>query len=364
MTRTLPLLGTIALLGVGAAAVGCSPEDGDSTPTDGGGDRTGDGDAAGCTSAVPFCSSDGRNLLRCNPATGSAEILEACFPDRACRMGECVVTVCTPGESSCVSETRQRRCASDGSAFEELDCSGGMVCSTESGLCETPCRLRLFVLLDRSGSMSEGTPTKWDQAREALQTLMTGPAAADIEFGFGTFPTDGNCAIDGLIAYPVPSANASIVDSFFTSNSPNGNTPLGFAFEYLTTDTEANLLDSSYLNALLVVSDGVDTCYVDCMTHCAGSPTPFRCLMDCETEADALVTESLTNSTITLRDTRQIRTYVIGFGADVSDTQLSAIANNGGTMLDRWIPAGNVDDLTAALQTIIDEMWQCNPIVI
>jgi hypothetical protein len=238
-----------------------------------------------------------------------------------------------------------------------------MLCNSTSGQCEAACNLRMFVLLDRSGSMGDGTPTKWDQAREALRTLMASPAAADIEFGFGTFPTDGNCAIDGVVSYPVPDANAAIIDSFFTGNSPNGNTPLAFVFDYFANvDTAANLLDPAYHNALLVVTDGMDTCFDDCETRCLGSPTPFLCLMDCATESEAIVAESLTASTITLRDTRQIRTYVIGFGADVSDLQLSAIADNGGTG-QPWTSASNVAELEAALQAVIGDLELCNPII-
>jgi hypothetical protein len=125
---------------------------------------------------------------------------------------------------------------------------------------------------------------------------------------------------------------------------------------------DAGIYDSAYHNALLVVSDGVDTCYIDCLTRCG--MFDFACLMACETEADALVTEALVNSTRTLRDSRAVRTFVIGFGEGASDSQLSAIAENGGTALGRWIQASNVDDLTAAIQTIVDEMFECNPILI
>ena len=353
----------LAAMLVVLTAAACSPEDGGYHPGDGGdilGDR---GDTAGCTSAAPYCSSDGRYVLRCDPATGAVETLETCYPDRACRSGTCATAVCPPGQSECVDSTTQRRCAADGSGWETTTCEAGLLCTAAADQCEPPCLLRMFVLLDRSGSMSEGTPPKWDQAREALRALMAGPAAADIQFGFGTFNTDGNCAIDGLVSYPVPEANAAIIDSFFTGNVPDGNTPLAFALDYMANvDTEANLLDPAYHNALLVVTDGMDTCFDDCDTRCAGSPTPFRCLMDCATESEAIVAESLAASTSALRDSRQIRTYVIGFGAGVSDLQLSAIADNGGTG-QPWTSASNVEELEAALEAVIGDLELCNPII-
>jgi hypothetical protein len=180
----------------------------------------------------------------------------------------------------------------------------------------------------------------------------------------GLFPTDGNCGIDGLVVDPVPEATAASVDAYFSSHDPNGNTPLAFAFEHLVTETEAGIYDPAYHNALLLVSDGIDTCYDDCADRCLVSPTPFRCLFECAAESEAIVSESLVASTLALRDARQVRTFVIGFGAGVSDTQLTAIAENGGTALGRWIPAGNIEDLTAALQTIVEELWECNPIII
>ncbi|MBI5489566.1 MAG: hypothetical protein HY905_19695 [Deltaproteobacteria bacterium] len=364
MKRTLrPTLATVLALGWSLA--GCSPEDGDSQPRDGGGEAS---ESGGCVSTTPYCSSDGRDLLRCNPDTHLAEVLESCWPEQSCRLGACVTTVCPPGQSECVDDDTQRRCAADGSSWEQTDCAAGTRCSTDSGLCDAPCLLRIFVLIDQSGSMSEtpasGGASKWDQARTAMQAVMTSPAAADIQWGMGLFPTDGDCSIDGMVIDPVPTASAASVDGYFASHGPDGNTPLAFAFEALTTETESGLYDPAYHNALLVVSDGVDTCYDDCATRCLGSPTPWRCMFDCAAAADTIVTESLVASTLALRDSRQVRTFVIGFGEGVSETQLTAIAENGGTVLGRWIPAGNIDDLTAALQTIVDEMWECNPIII
>ncbi|MBI5502019.1 MAG: hypothetical protein HY907_17385 [Deltaproteobacteria bacterium] len=322
----------------------------------------GGGDGSGCTSAAPFCSSDGRNVLRCN-SSGTAEVLQACWPDLACRLGACVTAVCSPGQSECVDSDTQRRCASDGSGWEETDCATGMRCGSSSGMCGAPCLMRMFILLDQSGSMADGAPSKWEQARQALSTLTASPAAADMEFGLGAFPTDGNCGVDGLVAHPVPEADAAMVGSYFSSHSANGATPLLAAMQAMAEDTSANLSDEAYHNALLVVSDGMDTCYDDCVTGCFTSPTPFVCITECEARVEAEVAGLLAETTARLRDERQIRTYVIGFGSDVSDLELSAIAENGGTALARWIAAGNVDDLTAALQTIIDEMWECNPIL-
>jgi hypothetical protein len=231
------------------------------------------------------------------------------------------------------------------------------------GHCEDICLLRVFILVDESGSMGgEETPTKWDQAQTAISTVMTRPAAAEVEFGFGTFPSDSDSGADDLVEMPVPTATASSVDSYFDTNGPGGNTPLTFAMEFFQTDTTAGIKDSAYHNALLVVSDGSDTCYIDCTERCG--LFDIACLINCENEIEPLAVAQLSMITANLRDTYAIRTFVIGFGEGVNVNELSAIAENGGTVLGDWIEAGDVGALTVALQQIIDEMNECNDIII
>jgi hypothetical protein len=261
-----------------------------------------------------------------------------------------------------VDSHTQRRCRPDGSAWDESACGEALTCNSTSGACEVPCDLRLFVVLDKSGSMSgpEGGPSKWSQARTALHALTSAPAAAEAQFGFGVFPTDGDCAVDGYVLYPLPTATGAIIDGYLGSNSPNGNTPLAAVLDAIRWDDAANLRDDGYHNAIVLVSDGVDTCHTDCLAACGLN---FACIMACERDAEVAVAEALAETTRALRDEHQIRTFVIGFGADVSEAQLTNIAENGGTALGRWIQASNVDELTAALQTVLDEMGDCLPII-
>ena len=138
-------------------------------------------------------------------------------------------------------------------------------------------------------------------------------------------------------------------------------TPLVGAMTFFRTDFSANLNDPSYHNALLVVSDGSDTCFEDC-SHCG--IFDIACQTECEESFDALILAQLAHDTEFLRDELQIRTFVIGFGSGVSDEELSTIAENGGTVLGDWIQADDVADLETAFQTILDEMYECNPIMI
>jgi hypothetical protein len=335
----------------------CSPDDDSGIHTDGGGDYP---DGPACSSP-PYCTTDGRTVVRCNPATGVVELSETCYPSRACVGGACVAAVCPPGNSECVDGHTMRRCRPDGQDWENVDCGLDMGCNAASGLCEARCAMRVFVLLDSSGSMSESEPTKWSQAREAMAAILASPTSADIEWGFGHFSTDDDCGVDDLATYPVPEANASIINSFLSSEDPSGNTPLVASLQWLADDTTANIKDTDYHNAILVISDGVDTCYgEDCLTLCGFN---MGCLMDCENRNSTAAVDDLSLVTQRLRDEFQVRTFVIGFGTDASEEQLSVIADNGGTGLG-WIEAGNEAELTAALQAIVDEMWECNPIII
>jgi hypothetical protein len=347
----------------------CSPDEPGYTPSDGflDGDQPPDTTDGGCTSTAPFCSADRTQVLECNLMTGSAEVVTTCVSPQICIDGACVDAACVPGTSECVDVDTMRRCRSDGSGYEEVDCPEGQECNPESGICEFPCLLRVLILLDQSGSMSEPeTNPKWNQARTALSTLMSSETAAEVEFGLASFPSDGNCATDGIVIHPVPDADASIVDSYFTSNSPYGNTPLVESLEFFTSDTTANLNDPDYHNYILVVSDGMDSCYTDldaCVLGCMTSPTPLICIAECEAAAAAVTVPALRMYTSHLREDLEIRTFVVGFGADVSDEELSAIAEEGGTELGTWLAASDVSELVVAFETALEEMWECNDII-
>lgn len=351
----------LTVLVVWAAA--CSPSN-DPGLTDGWLDSytpdTGEDTATGCTTTEPYCSSDHLSVLQCNPVTGTESTVELCGTGEACVAGTCVSVSCVPGSYECQDEATQRICREDGSGWDTVACGENMHCVESEGRCEEICMIRLFILVDQSGSMSDGTPSKWEQARTAIQTIMTSDTADDVEFGFGAFPSDNDCAADDIVIHPVPTATASDVDSYFSSG-PSGNTPLTFALEFFQTDTSANLRDSDYHNAILVISDGMDSCYIDCLERCGMN---FTCLMACEAEIEPLAVAQLSMITANLRDAHQIRTFAVGFGSDVSAAELNAIAENGGTYQTEYLQASDVDELEAVFQEIIDEMWQCNDIII
>jgi hypothetical protein len=349
-----------------ALFLGCSPDD-QPGPTDGWldtdvpVDTSGDSDASGCTSTVPFCSADLTQVMTCNPATGASTVVQTCSTGEACVAGACAAVACWPGSSECVDNDTVAVCNAEGTSSDLHECPSDQRCDDETGRCEQICALRIFILLDQSGSMGGEPPSKWDQAREALATLMTGTMADEVEFGFGVFPTDGDCATDDVVIHPVPDATATLVDDYFVDNAPNGMTPLVAVMSHFRTDFSANIDDPTYHNAVLLVSDGSDTCFEDC-SHCG--IFDIACQNECSESFDALTIAQLAHDTEYMRDTLSVRTFVIGFGSGVSDEELRTIAENGGTVLGDWIPASNVTELETAFQTILDEMYECNPIMI
>lgn len=317
-----------------------------------------------CQSHQLYCSPDGRSILRCDPATGEEEIVETCSEGSWCIDSQCRVVNCNPGERKCYNNDTAMVCADDGRDWQYQPCDANQKCNEESGTCEFPCLLRVFVLIDQSGSMGGDThPTKWEQAREAMSMLMASDAAKDIEFGLGAFPTGENsCSTTNQVIYPIPEATEALIDSYFVTNSPGGSTPLWDAVKFHIADTTANLNDPAYSNFILLISDGADTCYEN---HCVDECGIFdiRCIERCEQQAQQDVINGLAETTAFLRDHLKIRTFVIGFGSGVNPDELQAIASNGGTVLGTWIQASNVSELSEAFNQILSEMWQCNPIM-
>jgi Mg-chelatase subunit ChlD len=227
---------------------------------------------------------------------------------------------------------------------------------------DTPCQPRLFILLDRSASMLDGSPQRWNMVRQSLVHFLESVSAEGIEYGLGAFPTDNICAVDGLVVDPLPEADLESVESFFDATTADGNTPLVGALEFLVTDSTANLDDEAALNALVVITDGWESCMIDCYETCISEPNPITCMTECTEEIDADAPIRLAAAATALRDERGVRTFVIGISEEVKDEQLSAIAGNGGTAGSEWISALTGIAIEDALVDIAGELKECLPI--
>jgi hypothetical protein len=328
-----------------------------------GGPPTGEDGAAACYDTAPYCAADAREVLVCDAATGRERVVEACVAGTACIDGRCREVACVPGQSECLDDRSVGLCRPDGSGWDSSLCGQGEHCAAERGSCVPACELRVLVLLDRSSSMGGlVSPTKWDEAREALAALLADPAVSAVEWGLGVFPSGGgDCETSRQIVLAVPEATREGIDGYFASNGPDGDTPLLEAYGRLLDTSAAGLDDPAYQGFVLLVSDGADTCHErGCEQGCGLFDA--ACVERCEGEAAREVVRGLGETAARLRDEHGVRTFVIGFGSGVSADELSAIARNGGTAHGQWLEASDVDQLVAAFDEIAAEMLECTPI--
>lgn len=316
--------------------VGC----GDVTLRGDGGTGDAGGSGATCDPASPMC-----------PAGEYCSAARICLPMGECRVdADCGGRVCGAGSRTCLSPGE---CGADG------DCPAGQVCNGDTSVCEiggmcgmtefaiTRLAPNVMILLDRSGSMDNDVDgrTRWDVAKQAVRTV-TERFGAEIRFGLATYSscTGSGCSA-GSVVVPIGddvsrindflaplagrgSRNGAPPDYLCDSGDPETST--GPSLMALT--TEPTLQDADRANAVLLVTDGQES---DCGgPDGAGGATALRALPI------------------------PVRTYAVGFSADVSGAQLMAVAVAGGT--ERYYPANDEAGLAAAFEMIADEVATCD----
>jgi hypothetical protein len=208
---------------------------------------------------------------------------------------------------------------------------------------------RLMILQDLSGSMTEdefggdGSPSKWEQARSALISLL-GNNKVRVDWGFDSFPSNDDCGVRlrGLI--DTKANNKAIITASLAILSPGGGTPLYRAMQNYTRKAYApNFLSLDASSYLLVVSDGADTCGINGVYDEKNGATPTQ----------------LANMTSRLLTSFGVKTYVIGFGNGAETAQLNAIAAAGGTERNTFFDAKNKVQLSNALMNIVSSVVSC-----
>ncbi|MCU0665078.1 MAG: VWA domain-containing protein [Myxococcota bacterium] len=208
----------------------------------------------------------------------------------------------------------------------------------------------LMVLLDMSSSMvtAPPTPTKWEQARAALVTLLS-QWDSEINFGLDIFPDDGDCGVSKAVTADVAPGNATNIIHYLNGASPYGTTPLCMALRKMSDTSYAKgLWSGNAASYLVLVSDGTDTCGGTagiCQGKgLFGSTTPS--------------VQQLKDRTTDLVKVG-VSTFVIGFGDGVDPIQLNAIAGMGGTMFNTYLDASNQTELKDALASIATTIASC-----
>lgn len=216
---------------------------------------------------------------------------------------------------------------------------------------------RIMILLDRSASMNDEvtgfTDTKWDQATAAIENIVQ-TYYYDFLFGFDAFPSSGNCDVDGPILVDVgetTAGNQDVITALYGTTADGASTPLYCGMEILGDPSYApGLNDPAASKYMVVVSDGADLCGEGCCT--ALNPIAHPECVATNSEFAQMVSG--------LVDDADIRVFAISFDAEnVSETQLNAIASNGGTGQDEFFDATDQTSLEDVFDIIAQEVISC-----
>jgi hypothetical protein len=261
---------------------------------------------------APVCSNDKGCLADekcstsggCVPKTGCGADSE-CGKSQVCEGVSCVASCATAGCGS------GRTCQADGHCSQPTQngagggggsgAGGGMGMTCGGELFQaTRVQANFLIVLDQSGSMGETLPaggTKWNLATAALKSVTSTNQTA-IRFGLSMFPGATKCS-EGSNFVPVGDSTAAAIASAFPVKSNGSGTPIGAALQLAAMRPE--LTDVTRANYVLLVTDG--------MENCQGDPV----------------------AAVKALAAKGVKTYVVGFGADVDATRLAQMAVEGGT---------------------------------
>jgi MYXO-CTERM domain-containing protein len=263
-----------------------------------------------------------------------------------------------------------------------------------SGTCgEIP---EVLIVLDRSGSMKEltGGQTKWTVAKTAVGNLVQ-KFSTQLSLGlmlYPKWPVVTSCTT-GKVNVPPAVGNTSAIVGALSGVYPEGNTPIAATLDEATSYLATHAGKTRYV---IFVSDGKETCLLPtapfsapgtcewqkganfrkcggcgwqfCLPNgtwssaCEAQPTLFTCMTGQSCNASAACVGTASGSNTAKQAAMKlgalgIKTYVVGFGAQVDAQVLGEIANVGGT--GTYYKAENPANLNAALQSIAASISCC-----
>ena len=284
-----------------------------------------DGACYVCTPGITECFDD-LTVRTCSDSGVGWSDYQACGDGETCLEGAC--QFCDM-KTQCVSaHSFERYCTAAGNNFSEMvSCESQYFC-TKGACVYEGCFTDVLLLVDRSGSMSGD----WNNVKASVGTLIAETDFA--RFGLMGFPADTNCDVSTSLDVPWTVNDPLPFKTWFEAKGPNGSTPLADALGSLL--TYAPLIFGEKGGTIVVLSDGQDTC------------------------GKGNVVDNLTNYAAALFVNFDIKTYVIGYNYNGDASELNAIAQNGGTDLNTYIPAGNESELSDAFLTIVQDLKLCD----
>lgn len=320
----LALAGLQACTGPGAEA-GEEGSGGSSSP--GGGGAAGSGGSGGTGGVACTSARDCPDGEVCDPASRSCVASASCRSSADCGTGAlCEQGECRPNETGGL-------CAADEECPRGERCIAGHCGCMGDRYEAEPVEPNVLILLDKSGSMDDrvGSETKWSIAIRALERLLA-DYGDRIRFGLVLYP-DGRGCDPGRILVDVGADNASAILAALDDHSPNGSTPIGASVEAVI--GHPSIQDPSRNNFVLLLTDGEERCG----GNGAAAVAALRALDP------------------------EVKTFVVGFGDEVSAEDLNAMAEAGGTALPgspKYFQADDEASLVAAFSTIGGMVLTCS----
>jgi len=218
----------------------------------------------------------------------------------------------------------------------------------------------MLILLDRSHSMSWGTPTYWSTVTSSILET-TAAMEAQIRFGLMAFPGGAvECAPPASAPLvPVGDLTAGEISAGLATTSPDGGgTPTTQAMEVAAAHL-VSLPDASE-KYILLATDGAPNCSTDLALQCGACQTTQMDGSSCYTHNDCLDDDLAMLAADEIHLVQGIDIYVVGVGGVLGawDDTMNAIAMAGGT--GAFYPAEDSSALQAAFFAITSALVDCS----
>jgi hypothetical protein len=273
----------------------------------------------------------------------------------------------------------------------------------------------LMLVVDRSGSMTDAVdsgakgcvdasgqnydptstrPCKWNDLKETVAApggfLDANGAIAN--FGLILFANDDACAPGEVVSFIGSDAdatkNAAAVAALINDKTPHGGTPTAGSLSNVLSDSKMSSEEAGRDRIVMLLTDGAPNCNKDndqlcqacgnnkdiCFDDGQCKPTQgTTCVVQPDT--NICLDENTTVDQVTALAGRNIRTFVIGFGADTKDPGsdayrvlneaavaggLARTDDQGNLLEPHFYQANSGAELTAALKKLIDVINKCD----
>jgi len=197
-----------------------------------------------------------------------------------------------------------------------------------------------------------GCPTRWGDLKAAMTQFLSNNGTV-ARLGAAIYPPSGACTATSAMAVDVSQSNdvgselqqtANQILTFIQGITPAGGTPTAASIAFMATNPR--LADSQRDNFILLLTDGLPNCnpnhptpYPDANCKCTDT-NPLSC--DASRSQLCLDQAATVNAITAAYANNNIRTIVVGFGADTAGAEgqavLEAMANAG--QFPRTCPGG------------------------